>query len=197
MKLGTKGQAAVLAVAIVVSGASIGAPLAVDQADVNPDHPLYGLEKAGERMKRFLATDKDDFDAKIAEERMQEARYYFGKRKDNLGVRCVRRSENIIENLPPEYCVLKQKCAENGVDLAVTIVSRNPGAAEEVLKEVDEMLEEVGEDAKAVIIPREKHRRMERRFGRIHGKLENLGERHPWIGRHEEKARREKEEFER
>jgi len=77
------------------------------------------------------------------------------------------------------------------------IVSRNPGAAEEVLKEVDEMLEEVGEDAKAVIIPRKEHRRMERRFGRIHGKLENLRERHPWIGRHEEKAEHEKEEFER
>jgi len=115
MKLGAKGQAAVLAVAIVVAGAGIGAPIAVDQADVNPDHPAYGLEKAGERMKRFLASDKDNFDAKIAKERMQEARYCFGKREDNLGVRCVRRSENIIENLPPEYCALKQKRAENGV----------------------------------------------------------------------------------
>lgn len=45
---------AALTVAIIVAasiGAAISVPVAVDAADVNPDHPLYGLERLGERIR--------------------------------------------------------------------------------------------------------------------------------------------------
>ncbi|MEM2908107.1 MAG: hypothetical protein QXP65_02790 [Candidatus Hadarchaeales archaeon] len=52
-KLGQGGVAtvAVVAIIIAVAGATVAAPVAVDAADVDPDHPLYALERLGERIR--------------------------------------------------------------------------------------------------------------------------------------------------
>ncbi|MCK4405092.1 MAG: hypothetical protein KAV43_01115, partial [Hadesarchaea archaeon] len=52
-RLDQKGVAA-LAVVIVIAastGAAVATPVIVDVADVDPDHPLYGLERLGERIR--------------------------------------------------------------------------------------------------------------------------------------------------
>ncbi len=56
-KLGQGGVAtvAVAAIIIAVAGATVATPVAVDAADVDPDHPLYALERLGERIKRVGA----------------------------------------------------------------------------------------------------------------------------------------------
>jgi DNA-directed RNA polymerase subunit L len=50
----TRGIAPLVVVVIVaaVAGGSVAAPVAVDTIDVNPDSPLYALERLGERIKR-------------------------------------------------------------------------------------------------------------------------------------------------
>ena len=56
--LGERGVAAVTVVIIAVAGvvAGVATPVVVDLADVDPDHPLYGLERLGERIRMV-----DDF----------------------------------------------------------------------------------------------------------------------------------------
>lgn len=52
-KMGQKGIATVaVVIAIVASaGGTIATPVVVDSIDVDPDHPLYGLERLGERIR--------------------------------------------------------------------------------------------------------------------------------------------------
>jgi len=60
VNLGQGGIAAVpalIAVAVVAAG-TVGTPVAVDIADVNPDHPLYGLERIGEKIRMVSDTDQ-------------------------------------------------------------------------------------------------------------------------------------------
>ncbi len=51
--LDQRGVAALTVVIIVAAsaGAAVATPVAVDAADVDPDHPLYGLERLGERIR--------------------------------------------------------------------------------------------------------------------------------------------------
>ncbi|MCS7131109.1 MAG: hypothetical protein NZ934_00030, partial [Hadesarchaea archaeon] len=52
-RLGQGGIAtvAVVAIIIVAAGATAATPVAVDAADVDPDHPLYALERLGEKIR--------------------------------------------------------------------------------------------------------------------------------------------------
>jgi len=59
---------AALAVALIVAasmGAAIAVPVAVDAADVDPDHPLYGLERLGERIR--MVSDEDQMKERWSE----------------------------------------------------------------------------------------------------------------------------------
>lgn len=51
--LDQRGVAAITVMIIIVAGAGAGVatPVVVDVADVDPDHPLYGLERLGERIR--------------------------------------------------------------------------------------------------------------------------------------------------
>jgi hypothetical protein len=59
-KLDNRGVAAVTLVIIVTAsmGATLATPLIVDAADVDPDSPLYGLERLGERIRRIGDEDQ-------------------------------------------------------------------------------------------------------------------------------------------
>ena len=56
--------------------------LVVDAVDVQPDSPLYGLERLGEGMKRPSPWTRTNFDLGICEERMQESAYMGITRRD-------------------------------------------------------------------------------------------------------------------
>jgi len=60
MKLGQRGVAAVIAVVIVAASVGVGVatPVIVDAADVDPDSPLYGLERLGERIRMVSVEDQ-------------------------------------------------------------------------------------------------------------------------------------------
>jgi len=60
MKLGQSGVAAITVVVIVAAsiGAGVATPVIVDAADVDPDSPLYGLERLGERIRGTSDTDQ-------------------------------------------------------------------------------------------------------------------------------------------
>jgi hypothetical protein len=59
-KLGQRGVAALTAVVIIAvsTGAAVATPVVVDAADVDPDHPLYALERLGERIRRVGDDDQ-------------------------------------------------------------------------------------------------------------------------------------------
>jgi len=70
--LGEHGVAALVAVIVLVSvGAGTAVPVVVDTIDVNPDSPLYGLERAGERIREAFAGGQQ-MDITLARERMAE-----------------------------------------------------------------------------------------------------------------------------
>jgi len=58
--LGQRGVAAVIAVVIVATsiGVGVATPVIVDAADVDPDSPLYGLERLGEGIRRIGIEDQ-------------------------------------------------------------------------------------------------------------------------------------------
>ncbi len=66
-KMGQGGIAAIpILVAIVASaGGTIATPVIVDKINVNPDHPLYGLERLGERIQ--MVGDEDQMKERWSE----------------------------------------------------------------------------------------------------------------------------------
>jgi hypothetical protein len=60
MKLGQRGIAPIIAVAIIAASVGVGVatPVIVDAADVDPDSPLYGLERLGERIRMVSVEDQ-------------------------------------------------------------------------------------------------------------------------------------------
>ncbi|MBW2561834.1 MAG: hypothetical protein JRE40_13400, partial [Deltaproteobacteria bacterium] len=77
------GVATIVIVIAVVAGAT-ATPVVADSVDVPPDHPLYGLERAGEAIKYAFSLDKDAFNADRACERAQEALQMAEKGKHEL-----------------------------------------------------------------------------------------------------------------
>jgi tetratricopeptide (TPR) repeat protein len=71
--MGIAALSVVITVVVSIS-APIGASVAVDVADVNPDHPLYGLERLGERIRMIRTED-------LTYERFDEMRSMFEKGK--------------------------------------------------------------------------------------------------------------------
>ena len=60
LRLDQRGVAAVTVVVIIAIslGAAVATPVVVDIADVDPDHPLYGLERLGERIRMVGREDQ-------------------------------------------------------------------------------------------------------------------------------------------
>ena len=50
--------ASIVIVVVVVAGTAVGAPVAIDEVDTQPDHPLYFLERIGESIKKSFADDQ-------------------------------------------------------------------------------------------------------------------------------------------
>lgn len=104
LSLSQKGVAglAVAATVAVVAGASAGTPVAVDSlADQQPDSALYGLERAGERIKEATYAGGQEWQLGLAEERTQE---FEKMAEENKG-------DNYKE-LPEEASERLQKAAE-------------------------------------------------------------------------------------
>ncbi|MFQ6129854.1 MAG: hypothetical protein ACE5OT_03485 [Candidatus Hadarchaeaceae archaeon] len=59
-RLDQRGVAALTAVVVIAAstGAAVATPVIVDVADVDPDHPLYGLERLGERIRMVRDDDQ-------------------------------------------------------------------------------------------------------------------------------------------
>ncbi|MDI6883845.1 MAG: hypothetical protein QMD00_01710 [Hadesarchaea archaeon] len=74
LRLDQRGIAVVAVVVIIVAstGVSVATPVVVDAIDVDPDHPLYGLERLGERIR--MVGDEDQM-----KERCVEAYRMYGK----------------------------------------------------------------------------------------------------------------------
>lgn len=67
LKMDKKGIA-VVSVAVIVlatAGGAVAAPVVVDAVDVDPDHPLYALERLGERIRRV--SDDDQIEERFEE----------------------------------------------------------------------------------------------------------------------------------
>ncbi|MFQ6129668.1 MAG: hypothetical protein ACE5OT_02525 [Candidatus Hadarchaeaceae archaeon] len=60
MKLDEKGVAmvSVAVIVLVAAGGAVAVPVAVDAVDVDPDHPLYALERLGERIRMVSVEDQ-------------------------------------------------------------------------------------------------------------------------------------------
>lgn len=69
--LGQKGVAGltVAVAAIAMAGASVGTPAAVDEVDVQPDSPLYSMERASEAIKEAAYAGGQNWNLERAQER--------------------------------------------------------------------------------------------------------------------------------
>jgi thioesterase domain-containing protein len=98
-KLDQRGVAAVTVVVIIAvsAGGAVATPVAVDLADVDPDHPLYGLERLGERIRRVGDVDQ-------MKERWAEFQRMEGKAKGwkyrNILAEFRDKMNEIIEKMP-------------------------------------------------------------------------------------------------
>ncbi|KXB08099.1 hypothetical protein AKJ58_00930 [candidate division MSBL1 archaeon SCGC-AAA385D11] len=68
---GVATAAVMVAIVAVVSGA-VGTPIIVDEIDVQPDSPLYGLERAGEKIKEITLAGGQNWQLDRARERTEE-----------------------------------------------------------------------------------------------------------------------------
>ncbi|KXB02393.1 hypothetical protein AKJ44_00660 [candidate division MSBL1 archaeon SCGC-AAA261F17] len=66
---------------VVVSGGAVGPPVAVDEMDVQPDSPLYGLERAGEAIKEATFAGGQGWEIARGHERTSEFVNMANKRK--------------------------------------------------------------------------------------------------------------------
>lgn len=64
-----------LIIVAVIALIGVASPLAIDSMDVQPDHPLYAIEKIGEEMNLALTPDKIAFKESLVQERINEFEY--------------------------------------------------------------------------------------------------------------------------
>ncbi|MEM2508360.1 MAG: DUF5667 domain-containing protein [Candidatus Hadarchaeales archaeon] len=105
--LGEHGFAAVAVVIVLVSvGAGMATPVIVDSIDVNPDSPLYGLERIGERIRESFAGGQQ-MDISLAKERTAELELMVRRQKaeryawlaDEIAERLEKATERTAENV--------------------------------------------------------------------------------------------------
>lgn len=131
LNLSQKGVAglAVAATVAVVAGASAGTPMAVDSfADQQPDSALYGLEKAGEKMKEATYAGGQDWQLERAEERTQEFRNMAEEKK-------AQNYENLLNQAGERFQKATQKAK----------TARELGKAENAMRKNIDVLENVKE----------------------------------------------------
>lgn len=130
--LGQKGVAAtaVAVAAVVIAGASTGTPVAIDEADVPPDSPLYGLERAGETIKEATYAGGQGWNLARAEERVQEyknmAEQGKGKQFDGLPKQAAGRLSKAA----------KSADSENGLERAQKAIQKHIAVLENVKEKV-------------------------------------------------------------
>lgn len=126
--LGQRGIATVAAVVAVVAvaGAATGTPMAVDEADVNPNSPLYSLERIGEQIKETTYAGGQEWDLDRAMERTREYEEVASRELANNHV-------NLLDD------------AGNRIFNATTKADDNRGLqrAQEVIQEHEQVLERV------------------------------------------------------
>lgn len=139
-KLGQKGIAAmaVAAAVLAVSGSAVGAPIVVDEMDVNPTHPLYGLERAGERIKEATYAGGQEWNLERAQERIQE--FSAVKKKDVSS-----NHEGLLNE--------SEECLRNGIGMSKDIegLERAKNAVEKHVRVLENVENKVPEEAKSAV----------------------------------------------
>ena len=93
LKMDKKGIA-VVSVAVIVlatAGGAVAAPVVVDAVDVDPDHPLYALERLGERIRRVSNDDQmeerfEEYQRIVVKGKAQKYRAVLREFKDRMEV---------------------------------------------------------------------------------------------------------------
>lgn len=132
LNLGQKGVAGltVAVAAIAMAGASVGTPVAVDEMDVQPDSPLYSLERAGESIKESTYAGGQDWNIERAEERTRE----FEKMvKENKGKKFKGLANEASERL---IRATKKAKNENGLERAQEALRKHVRVLERVRENV-------------------------------------------------------------
>ncbi len=141
--LGQSGIATVTVVVAVVAvaGGTIGVPVAVDAADVDPDHPLYGLERVGERIR--MVCDEDQM-----MERWGEYYQMVEKGKGLQYKNILEEFRNKLQDVIPENAEMKQEVVRwmqeqmPGIGLVqLRLQGELAGRLKEILPEVREEIE--------------------------------------------------------
>jgi len=123
-----EGIAVPLIVSVIV--AAIGVPVAVDAHDVGADHPLYGIERAGEQISR-LFVEKTKWELNRADERLAEFEEMWvkGKAQEFL---------NLLEEHRRHVSRLKGLTHENVFNLVMAMIEKHKEVLENVLENVPE-----------------------------------------------------------
>lgn len=136
----TKGVATVVVVIIVVAtSGGITTPIVVDQVDVNPDSPFYGLERIGESMKETVVGGQG-FDVDRVKERTCEyiAMVDLGRAEDFL---------SLIDEAEDRACAAIDKAGDKmGLEVASEAVLTHLAVLENIIEKL-ERLEKVPERA--------------------------------------------------
>lgn len=130
--------AAVIVAAVAVAGGAVGTPVAVDEVDVQPDSPFYGLEKAGETIKEATYAGGQSWNLARAQERTNEFREMAKKGKANEFTGLLNRAGDRLSK------AAKGSANENGLERARKAIEKH-------LRVLENVKENVPEQAKTAI----------------------------------------------
>lgn len=122
------GVVAGILIAIVVIGSVPASCVVVDTIDVNPDHPLYRMERVGEDIKKWFVTPRD-WEHEHAEERMFEFRAMCAKGK------CVE-YKNLLEEYGRHIEKLEETDIEEVYNLVMAMIEKHNEVLENLLEVV-------------------------------------------------------------
>ncbi len=136
LNLTQKGVAGltVAAAVAVMAGASVGTPMAVDSlADQQPDSALYGLEKAGEKIKEATYASGQDWQLARAKERTQEFEKMANENK-------AKKFEGLLERAGERYQKAAQKAkTARGLKIAENAMQKHIAVLENVKEKVPDV----------------------------------------------------------
>jgi ElaB/YqjD/DUF883 family membrane-anchored ribosome-binding protein len=182
-RLDQRGIAAVTVVVIIAvsAGGAVATPVIVDVADVDPDHPLYGLERIGERIR--MIGDEDQMKERWGE--------YVRLVDRGKGLEYKNILEEFVEKMrevAPGDVAAKQEVVRwmqeqmPGIGLVKLKLQKEllQGLKEdlpEISDEIDDLIDEIENCEPQLRVP-ELRENARARMRLIREKLENLAERH-------------------
>jgi hypothetical protein len=175
-----RGIAPLVVAVIVVAVGAAATPVTVDTIDVDPDHPLYPLEKIGERMKGAVGLVKD---VDLMKERYAEFGRMCTKGKGSMYASVAREADNLADR-----CLRGARRAEVAEWLKakeMEVLGRKLELLQEILPKLEnqmtlyraeleallEFVQQVRTELEAGTLTPEQ---LEEKIEYIHGELENL-----------------------